>query len=280
MQPGFAGLFYDPQAALYLTQARAYEPTLGRFLQRDPIHRIPMDSQQGLSAYVYCGNDPVNYLDSNGAESRAAAKLDSFVNWWDDYFTKQAEEAAEVLREASPIEKPFVASALLTASCLTDLRGLYRWAKLPLSANPVTRNVTELGEAAFLNAVAWDPESTDEEKMDVLKDAGKKLVLGRAGKALKGMAKDELPYDPVAPPDPGEEELLEKSLERAENVNELVEPSFDLLKYYRGGERETLRRPWERERVGAVLQSAAASICTAVVHADNHAPRRAIPGAH
>ena len=64
--PGFAGLFWDPAASVYLTRARAYSPDLGRFLQRDPQHRVPLGSQKDLSAYVYCGNDPINWTDTIG----------------------------------------------------------------------------------------------------------------------------------------------------------------------------------------------------------------------
>jgi RHS repeat-associated protein len=66
LRPGFGGLFYDPQAGLYLTKARAYDPVLGRFLQRDPEHRLPEGSEEDLSAYTYCGNDPVNHVDVDG----------------------------------------------------------------------------------------------------------------------------------------------------------------------------------------------------------------------
>ena len=77
LTPGFAGLFFDPFAGIYLTPARSYDPRLGRFLQRDPSHRIPLGSQQNLTAYVYCGNDPVNFVDRNGRRSTANA-LDSY----------------------------------------------------------------------------------------------------------------------------------------------------------------------------------------------------------
>jgi RHS repeat-associated protein len=73
VRPGFAGLFYDADAGLYLTQARGYAQELGRFLQRDPLHRIPTGSQKGFSAYAYCGNDPVNYVDTNGCEEEPAS---------------------------------------------------------------------------------------------------------------------------------------------------------------------------------------------------------------
>ncbi|MCD4782007.1 MAG: hypothetical protein K8S27_15895 [Candidatus Omnitrophica bacterium] len=66
LQPGFAGLFFDQDADLYLTRARAYDPVLGRFLQPDPQHRVPLGSQKDLSVYAYCGGDAINYVDRNG----------------------------------------------------------------------------------------------------------------------------------------------------------------------------------------------------------------------
>lgn len=67
-RPAFAGMFYDADAGLYLTLARVYDPTLGRFLQRDPQHRMPFGSQKDLSAYAYCGDDPVNFVDRDGCQ--------------------------------------------------------------------------------------------------------------------------------------------------------------------------------------------------------------------
>ncbi len=66
LQPGFAGLFYDPFASLYLTRTRAYDPELGRFLQMDPQFRVPTGTQKDLSSYAYCGSDPVNFMDLTG----------------------------------------------------------------------------------------------------------------------------------------------------------------------------------------------------------------------
>jgi RHS repeat-associated protein len=65
--PRFAGLFWEPVGNVYLTRARAREPELARFLQMDSMHRTPFGSQEGLSAYAYCGGDPINYQDPNGA---------------------------------------------------------------------------------------------------------------------------------------------------------------------------------------------------------------------
>jgi RHS repeat-associated protein len=66
LQPAFTGLFFDPQASVYLTRARAYDPQLGRFLQTDPQHRVPTGSQKDFSAYAYCGGDPINFVDLTG----------------------------------------------------------------------------------------------------------------------------------------------------------------------------------------------------------------------
>jgi RHS repeat-associated protein len=65
LRPGFAGLFYDPAAGLYLARARAYEPGLGRWLQRLPPESLA-DLSTGFSQYAYCRNDPVNLVDLEG----------------------------------------------------------------------------------------------------------------------------------------------------------------------------------------------------------------------
>ena len=66
LKPGFAGLFFDKAASVYLTRARVYDPELGHFLQPDPEHRVPFGSQKDMSVYAYCGGDPVNFVDITG----------------------------------------------------------------------------------------------------------------------------------------------------------------------------------------------------------------------
>ena len=57
----YAGMFYLPEAGLYLTHYRVYDPTLGRWLSRDPI-----GEKGGVNLYAYVGNDPVNFVDPWG----------------------------------------------------------------------------------------------------------------------------------------------------------------------------------------------------------------------
>lgn len=76
--PMFAGLFWDPEAKVYLTKARAFDPVTARFLQPDPQVRPPGVSKHSHSLYAYCGGDPVNFIDRNGAEPEWA---DLFRFW-------------------------------------------------------------------------------------------------------------------------------------------------------------------------------------------------------
>lgn len=72
--PGFAGMFYDPVAKIYIAGERAYHPGSGRFLQIDPMHHIPDGSQKDLSLYGYCGGDPINFTDREGTQSKRKHK--------------------------------------------------------------------------------------------------------------------------------------------------------------------------------------------------------------
>jgi RHS repeat-associated protein len=67
LQPRFAGMFYEPGTFLYATRSRGYDANLGRFLQVDPQCDIPLGSQKNLCMYAYCGSDPINFYDRNGA---------------------------------------------------------------------------------------------------------------------------------------------------------------------------------------------------------------------
>jgi RHS repeat-associated protein len=59
----FTGHYYHARSGLYLTMYRAYNPTLGRWLSRDPIAE-----RGGINLYGYVGNSPVRFVDPLGLD--------------------------------------------------------------------------------------------------------------------------------------------------------------------------------------------------------------------
>ena len=57
----YCGYRYDPESNLYHVRNRYHHPTLGRWLQRDPIGYA-----DGMSLYEYVGSEPVGRLDPMG----------------------------------------------------------------------------------------------------------------------------------------------------------------------------------------------------------------------
>jgi len=60
----YAGMFYNADSGLDLTQFRAYDPVAGRWLSRDPLGEA---SNPLGNLYPYVGGDPISGVDPNGA---------------------------------------------------------------------------------------------------------------------------------------------------------------------------------------------------------------------
>jgi len=64
----YTGQVWLGELGVYSYKARMYQPSLGRFLQPDPI-----GYGDGMNMYAYVGGDPVNFTDPEGAEKKPAS---------------------------------------------------------------------------------------------------------------------------------------------------------------------------------------------------------------
>ena len=73
---------YDNDLGLYYLQSRYYDPSVGRFISPDSINYLDPNTPTGLNLYVYCGNNPVMYVDSTGHSWESF--WSGVGNWWND----------------------------------------------------------------------------------------------------------------------------------------------------------------------------------------------------
>ena len=62
----YRGYYYDQDTGLYYLNTRYYSPEWRRFISPDDTAYLDSETPNGLNLYVYCGNNPVMYVDPNG----------------------------------------------------------------------------------------------------------------------------------------------------------------------------------------------------------------------
>jgi len=58
------GVYFDSETGNIYLRARYYDPNIGRFISEDP-------AEDGFNWYVYCGNNPIMFVDPSGLILRA-----------------------------------------------------------------------------------------------------------------------------------------------------------------------------------------------------------------
>jgi len=76
----YTGGIYDQSTGLYYLNARYYNPEDGRFMTEDSYRGEIMNPETG-HLYVYCANNPVNYMDPSG---HLFGNWDMFGRYWFD----------------------------------------------------------------------------------------------------------------------------------------------------------------------------------------------------
>ena len=89
---GFTGQQLDPEAGLVFLRARYYDPTVGRFLSRDPLPGHPGRSLS-INRYLYTADNPVNQSDASGMDFD---ELSNALHVWGDVW-EQTKAAGEIL---------------------------------------------------------------------------------------------------------------------------------------------------------------------------------------
>ena len=69
----YCGEYYDTETGLIYLRARYYDPNIGRFTSVDP-------AKHGTNWYVYCGNNPVIYIDRNGKVAETVFDVISVIS--------------------------------------------------------------------------------------------------------------------------------------------------------------------------------------------------------
>ncbi|MCP5392924.1 MAG: RHS repeat-associated core domain-containing protein [Sphingomonadaceae bacterium] len=86
----YTGQIWIPELGQYYYKARMYSPTIGRFMQTDPIGYA-----DGMNIYRYVGNDPVNFVDPTGTEIVVNGYKTCPIGWK----CLSGDELADLLRE-------------------------------------------------------------------------------------------------------------------------------------------------------------------------------------
>lgn len=107
---------------LYYYKARFYSPTLGRFLQTDPI-----GTADDLNLYAYVGNNPLNFSDPSGLTKEAAemlgGKIATSVSAWWEVGTSRLMEGPSVHDLNALNAIPFMGGAMRVPGLLRGMVG-------------------------------------------------------------------------------------------------------------------------------------------------------------
>lgn len=85
----YTGEYYDEETGFVYLRNRYYDPSIGRFTQEDP-------AKDGANWYVYCGNNPVSFVDPLGLWMDGDENLSSQAQLYTTYYGNKWDEANNI----------------------------------------------------------------------------------------------------------------------------------------------------------------------------------------
>jgi RHS repeat-associated protein len=156
----YVGMYYDSETGLYFDRARYYSPTLGRFMQDDPLLY-----KDDLDLYTYVGNDPTDKVDPSGTtctvkDGTADCKMDKEP----DTRGMNLDEKAAVQRGVKAFNKRYsdTVNKLLKSGKTTDLTLPQKTAEGGIGGNvSMSISSTEVANALVSRIIAYDGSVTN-----------------------------------------------------------------------------------------------------------------------
>jgi RHS repeat-associated protein len=106
----FPGQYFDAETGIAQNWNRDYDPTIGRYIESDPIGMV-----DGPNPYLYANDNPLSNYDWAGM-AVATPQCIAFSNLWGcllkcakEYYKSEAAAAALIVAGAPLVPKPFVA---------------------------------------------------------------------------------------------------------------------------------------------------------------------------
>lgn len=113
----YRGYYYDNETGYYYLQSRYYDPNICRFINADILSLVSIDTLLGINIFIYCQNDPINFIDPTGYYSIAESEKTN--NWFEavmkalviaipvDTFTRAFESVIKLINKSFDLNNWF-----------------------------------------------------------------------------------------------------------------------------------------------------------------------------